>query len=91
MLLCHTKAMAHLLGHQIGIFHDFESKGESMTNRYSKHGHICTLKNGIMDYYYHPQSNTKWTECSAEDFEDFFRNTVKEDGKFCMNTIKPCM
>jgi len=55
--------MAHELGHNLGMNHDFLSSPSDP--RYDNQGNICTGINGVMDY----AQRDKWTTCSYQDFQ----------------------
>jgi len=59
-----AQIMAHEVGHNTGMDHDFN--GSAGSPRYDSQGRICTNIHSIMDYnqaYY-----DKWSTCSNEDF-----------------------
>ena len=60
--------MAHEIGHNLGMFHDFEN-GNLDDTRYSSTGESCSGIGGYMDYKSYPN---KWSKCSVEDFQNYF-------------------
>jgi hypothetical protein len=89
-----AQSVAHELGHIIGMFHDFDNP----TNLAEKHpqlrGHILRNKicgppeleggatNFLMNYDLPMQS--KWSECSNEDFRNYYKEVTANDGNFCL-------
>ena len=49
--------------------HDFGSS--KYVHRYSSKGEDCTGIGGYMDYRQNP---TKWSPCSVEDFNDYYKS-----------------
>ena len=60
--------VAHEIGHNLGMYHDFGDGGTS-DNRVSSKGESCTGVGGYMDYIPNPN---KWSPCSVEDFTNYF-------------------
>lgn len=74
--------MAHELGHNLGMPHDFMDPYQSpKIIRRDSRGLSCTDNNGVMDYYVTVQ---KWTTCSVEKFTEHYNNVLNRDGKFCL-------
>jgi len=77
--------MAHELGHNLGMNHDFLDPYTNPKTPYlDSNGVSCTDSNGVMDYYVTVQ---KWTTCSVERFTSHFNKVISENGIFCMPTI----
>ena len=67
-----------LFNFSMGAYHDF-IEVPTITARYDSIGNICTGVGGIMDYDLFVE---KWTQCSREDFEAYFRYIRSEDSGF---------
>ena len=52
------------------MFHDFEDEG-GRKKRYSSNAILCTGIGGYMDYGPNPN---KWSECSVEDFTNYYNS-----------------
>jgi len=79
--------MAHEVGHTLGMFHDFERRRWPTQHRTKKQCSIGT-KTGhfILSYGNNPQ-RTVWSECSNEDFKDYYFKVMLSEGsddKFCL-------
>ena len=74
--------MAHELGHNLGMYHDFlEPFSTPKTMYQDSNGINCTNVNGVMDYYV---TVLRWTTCSVEKFTQHYNNVIYYYGKFCM-------
>ena len=75
--------MAHEIGHNLGMYHDFN--GSPSSPRSCRSGESCKGIGGIMDY---TNSRVRWSCCSVQDFNDYYNSVVNNLGKFCMPTSK---
>ena len=73
--------VAHEIGHNLGMNHDFTTKPGNM--RRTRTGKACTGIGGIMDY---TSRRKKWSPCSVQDLNDYY-NAFR--GKFCLATDTP--
>ena len=71
--------MAHEIGHNLGMSHDFVGSDPNAV-RYDSLGNSCTKVGGVMDYY---GTVDKWSTCSAEDFQNYYNARASN---FCMAT-----
>lgn len=77
--------MAHELGHNLAMNHDFIDPYTSPKTIYrDANGVSCTDDHGVMDYYVKVE---KWSTCSVERFSQHFNNVILEQGRFCMPQI----
>ena len=82
------QTLVHELGHNLGMHHPFNRKGQP---KYSKEsGEICTGKSvgGFMDYI-PDQFRRKWSACSVEDFKTYYQLYILRKGCFCLETCEP--
>lgn len=83
-----AKTLVHELGHNLGMHHPFNIKGQP---KYSKEsGEICKGKSvgGLMDYI-PDQFRRKWSACSVEDFKTNYQLSILRKGCFCLETCEP--
>ena len=77
-IVIYFQIVAHEIGHNLGMQHDF--KNENTTHkRYSLIGELCTGIGGYMDYQPNPN---KWSNCSVEDFRNYFSSVDACLGKY---------
>ena len=84
--------MSHEIGHNIGLFHDFDKRHGGNGNQKSngwpngRAPYYCETDKSIMSY---SSSEIKWTQCNKLDFEAHYLNCNKMqswcmDGMFCI-------
>jgi hypothetical protein len=86
-LIITSQRVAHELGHNLGMSHDFDLSVDEVTRnrRYSINGKLCTDIGGVMDWS--QPNNTqkfKWSDCSVEDFKQYYKYIIHRNGKFCL-------
>ena len=64
--------MAHELGHNLGMDHDFDGGVGDFKDKFSSTGAKCTGVRGIMDYPHNNGIQDRWSLCSNEDFRKNF-------------------
>jgi hypothetical protein len=91
-----AQSVAHELGHIIGMFHDFDVPYDIPQARFRAGWRSDFLRkttcgppedetghdNYLMNYGTPMQS--LWSECSNEDFRNYYDNVVANDGNFCL-------
>eukprot|EP00092_Neocalanus_flemingeri_P002271 GFUD01002422.1.p1 GENE.GFUD01002422.1~~GFUD01002422.1.p1 ORF type:complete len:235 (+),score=31.67 GFUD01002422.1:90-794(+) len=74
-----STALAHEIGHLIGIYHDFRpvegKRGSCGEGKYSG--------TFIMNYGQNPPREI-WSDCSNQDFRSYFESVILRDGQFCL-------
>ena len=74
--------MAHELGHNLGMNHDFiDPYTNPKTIFLDSAGNSCTNNGGVMDYFV---AVNKWTTCSVERFTQHYNNVLSRGAGFCM-------
>ena len=71
--------MAHEIGHNLGMEHDFNDDYPE-EHRLDSKKRPCSGVGGVMDYY---NEKTCWSTCSVEDFKAY----VNSMEKFCLEPI----
>ncbi len=66
----HVQILAHEIGHNLGMNHDFVGSDVDSVRTDSK-GNLCTKVGGVMDYY---GAVTLWSTCSVEDFLNYYNS-----------------
>jgi len=76
--------LAHSLGHIVGMHHDYEGYlGRKWTcgpSKYSGGPDNMIMNKGV-------PRHSKWSECSNEDFRQYYAKMVKKEGRFCLKSI----
>lgn len=70
--------MAHELGHNMGMDHDFIDDPEN--KRTDSKGNPCSGVGGVMDYY---GQVDKWSTCSVEDITKY----IASQSPFCLTAL----
>jgi hypothetical protein len=89
-----AQSVAHEIGHIIGMFHDFQNPTNLADEYPQLRGHILRkktcgpaadeggAKNYLMNYALPMQS--LWSECSNEDFRNYYALITANNGNFCL-------
>lgn len=75
--------VAHEIGHNLGMYHDFTKIDGERVPRQDSNGNIC--KQGAMDY---GNDRYSWSQCSVEDFTKLYQ---KHNSDFCLKEREPGM
>ena len=76
-----SKLIAHELGHNLGMNHDF-ANNDVNTPRTGSDGSNCLVpRTNIMDYV---NSRSTWSQCSNDDLNAYY-NFLESRGGFCLN------
>ncbi len=74
--------IAHEIGHNMGLMHDFPKAGPDHGRLCYQTGHSCINLGGIMDYF--QGNSTGWSCCSVNDLRYYYEFIVARDGQFCL-------
>lgn len=72
--------LAHEIGHNLGMHHDFASEPRDRKRR-------CDCK-GVMSYDHLCRSKVpaQWSSCSRDDFKNHYDKMVRQNGKWCLRS-----
>ena len=84
-----AETFTHEIAHNLGIYHDFETKEDNPRGHMTRYRTCGPGKwnsgsdNQVMNYD-QPRQPT-WSTCSNQDFQDYYTaQKIKYDGKFCL-------
>ena len=70
--------IAHELGHNLGMYHDFEYSSWNQNKKW------CGNSKGLMSYGFYGAPTKYWSTCSQHNFKAHYQNMVNQNGKWCM-------
>ena len=70
--------IAHELGHNLGMWHDFE------LNQWNQNKKYCGNSQGMMSYKLFQAPTKYWSACSQHNFKAHYQNMVNQNGNWCM-------
>jgi len=78
------QTFAHEIAHTFGVFHDFHTPKQGRQRTCGPRKSVGGIDNQIMNYG-RPRHST-WSECSNEDFENYYTRVYASEG-FCLDVI----
>jgi len=70
--------IAHELGHNLGMYHDFNLDTWNDNKKY------CGQSQGLMSYGFFQAPYRYWSTCSQHNFKAHYQNMVNQNGYWCM-------